>query len=412
MTRRNLSSTIFFSIGFFLALHSALFASSEEFIPGDINGDGRIDGADIGILNEVLYSNLRVSRERIASMDFNGDGNVDMDDLVGLVNVVQHHAPVPAARRNPENPPRVIPRFADLRRNIPADQRVIRELERRLEQLTTSDRSRWDTTYNPDPHFMTQYESLLQDFNAALYYGLSPNSSRIFCMDLQRMGRTSAEAREQMGTYLNQHPVGRDYLESCARQGPDTTRHVDYSFLDYNCSLLGGIVPHAEGHADYTLIRSGGRIIVNMPVNLSYAPEVTREQRERFADRWTTAVRCAQNFWSRYGVEVHFDLDFESSHTLTVLPGDGRDDAAHFHVDGVMRNYECGLLLHESGHWMGLLDEYNEPGYRCNQALATQYDSIMVSGSSARVRTNSRWYPRHLERIFAPLCGRYPGQAY
>ena len=52
-------------------------------VPGDINGDGVADVADI---NEMINTILRALYRQ--SCDVNNDGFVDVDDLNELINIV------------------------------------------------------------------------------------------------------------------------------------------------------------------------------------------------------------------------------------------------------------------------------------------------------------------------------------
>ena len=52
-------------------------------LPGDVNGDGRVDGADL-VLFGLHFGALRGEAAYSAAADFNGDGVIDGSDLAIL----------------------------------------------------------------------------------------------------------------------------------------------------------------------------------------------------------------------------------------------------------------------------------------------------------------------------------------
>ena len=64
-------------------LSSFTVAGSTGGLPGDINGDGRVDGADL-VLFGLHFGALRGDANYLAAADFNGDGKIDGLDLAIL----------------------------------------------------------------------------------------------------------------------------------------------------------------------------------------------------------------------------------------------------------------------------------------------------------------------------------------
>lgn len=64
-------------------LSSFTVAGSTGGLPGDLNGDGRVDGADL-ILFGLHFGALRGDANYLAAADFNGDGKIDGLDLAIL----------------------------------------------------------------------------------------------------------------------------------------------------------------------------------------------------------------------------------------------------------------------------------------------------------------------------------------
>jgi hypothetical protein len=59
----------------------------EDYVKGDVNGDGDIDIADaVCIVNRVVGKTTPAFNERAA--DANGDGDIDIADAVRIVNLV------------------------------------------------------------------------------------------------------------------------------------------------------------------------------------------------------------------------------------------------------------------------------------------------------------------------------------
>ena len=65
-------------------------------LPGDVNGDGKIDDADIQTLKQAISGGSAIDKK---AMDINGDGSVNTGDLITLIRAVraQSAIPVPAS---------------------------------------------------------------------------------------------------------------------------------------------------------------------------------------------------------------------------------------------------------------------------------------------------------------------------
>ncbi len=64
---------------------SRLYVTSKQVTPGDINGDGTVDVADVNIcINVIMGSNDDPVARELA--DINGDGTVDISDVNAIIN--------------------------------------------------------------------------------------------------------------------------------------------------------------------------------------------------------------------------------------------------------------------------------------------------------------------------------------
>jgi hypothetical protein len=79
-----------------------------------------------------------------------------------------------------------------------------------------------------------------------------------------------------------------------------------------------------------------------------------------------------------------------------------REDIANWEIDS-----DDYTALHETGHWLGLPDEYSGSDYRDFFPLQGEYDSLMRTENTNILGHAPLLYPRHFEEITLPadLCG-------
>jgi hypothetical protein len=70
----------------------------DDFVLGDVNGDGRVDVSDyIGVANHILNIPQAGFNEQAADVD--GSGTIDVSDYLGIGNIIHTGSPYGAASR-------------------------------------------------------------------------------------------------------------------------------------------------------------------------------------------------------------------------------------------------------------------------------------------------------------------------
>jgi hypothetical protein len=60
-------------------------SGDDETVPGDVNGDGTVDVADISSVISAMAGDLSVSNSKA---DVNGDGTVDVADISTIISIM------------------------------------------------------------------------------------------------------------------------------------------------------------------------------------------------------------------------------------------------------------------------------------------------------------------------------------
>ncbi|MBI3542906.1 MAG: hypothetical protein HY075_06500 [Deltaproteobacteria bacterium] len=386
-----------------LLARSAMAAAGGLFQPGDVNGDGKIDGKDVSLVYNVVYGGAKVSGAELAAMDLNGDGIVNVDDVVDAMNVFNKKAQAPTPRFRPEKLPRVIPRYVDYQWWLAPDKRVAADLERRMKALREGMRA---STYdNPTDTWIDDFKKLKKDFELAVYYGLADDTGAL-CKGMNDLN-TDIEWKEKALSEYLAAADGRDYVQGCVGKLGDGERKISGSWSDYTCysKFLFVKLPEARNTYAFYVKKKNGKFHVRMPVSLGFDDDVKQADRDEFYQKWDDAVSCARTYWKRYGVDYEFDYAADDGVAkVRVRNGDKRGSSSELYLSSPYIPQLCSWVIHEFGHWMGLRDDYNEEGFHCDGRHPGDLDSMMNQGAVASPR-ELKWYPRHLEELFGSVCG-------
>lgn len=243
---------------------------------------------------------------------------------------------------------------------------------------------------------------------------------------------------------------GRHYYDTVATASLDiagacadkvalgTVRRVDESYssvCEKNAFLW--IDNNRSGRARYTISRQADGFHLAMKIRFEFAGKVAGERKTQMLEDLRTCVPKIRKVWSRY--RVHFDLSLDSDHWKT--PGDPdhemdlHDSSGRAHDDRLYIwslpqlkfqqhwaecakndvacrkkfrawavDMSCLHLLHEIGHKLGLDDEYEDEACPDRAYVSRNKDPYSVMDREQMDWPNIEFFPRHIRRIFKPLC--------
>ena len=166
---------------------------------------------------------------------------------------------------------------------------------------------------------------------------------------------------------------------------------------------------------DYDVARQEDGLHLSLRVNLKSDPASVSSERDH--EMVTTAQACVpkiRKIWSSYGIA--FDLDFQSAREpssaspqwqVEIVDGIGRSNSANYYFQGetshpVQQEF-CLTLLHETGHLIGLDDEYREG--KCadgsDQKISTDQNPWSVMDTPFGGWEHAEFFPRHITQIIS-----------
>jgi hypothetical protein len=263
----------------------------------------------------------------------------------------------------------------------------------------------------------------------------------------------------------------RKAVSDCAAQvAVGHSREIEYSWK----KLCRRSPEQYQGErTHYTVSRKTTDLVeVRTEVPLKLMPAgLSRARRDLLVQRTRECMPIVNQYWSRYGVHLEFDIRASrqgESHPnlLSVTDATGRSNSRNFFFRGLdtearlptgqtiksglaqlcqsqctrfgtaatacaemcepFRQKEyCLMIVHEFGHLLALPDEYSDPDLCPDRefvsqesspysAMAYPYFGIadeaanILAGAGGTDLTLVEFFPRHLERVVGPLCGRNP----
>ncbi len=353
--------------------------------------------------------------EHLANLDFNGDGKVDSDDYLDIRDHLEHKK-APFCRKAPATPPLFIPRYAEVRWWEKDKDKLTESLKKLCSDLDQSRSDEIDNVKDPSGAVLARRSlKLMEELGEKLGSAgsaLSPADRDNFCHSYSQAQDHAEHWRMVIKDWEQDRPAGRDYLEACAAANSGQTISHSSSAAGNSewCPAIGPIpLPKYSAAYKYKIVTENGKMKIEMPIYFNFTADFPGASKMKALEAWHDSLECVQDYWKRYGVTYEFKFDPQANASFQLHPGNGRSDAGNFYPE-LKSQLNCFTMVHELGHKMGLPDEYDGTGDGCPNRKKGEDDGVMSGikfrGAGDTGLKDVRWYPRNLELMFKPPCGK------
>lgn len=197
---------------------------------------------------------------------------------------------------------------------------------------------------------------------------------------------------------------------------------------------------------NYKIWRAADGVHVGLNVRLNISSPVSTDERAKYMlEKTRQCAPIVANLWEQYGVKLDLKFDSVQEPSFKVKPdyvvqltdqieGKRRSNAARlyfrvgsYHTSGAclntclkrfglevcdplcepgrQRDY-CILIGHESGHWLGLADEYVDEDCPDRKTHSMETGTISLMSASPESWDGLELFPRHLKSVVGPLCNQ------
>jgi hypothetical protein len=252
--------------------------------------------------------------------------------------------------------------------------------------------------------------------------------SGLLCVLLAGCGYAGIRSRTPSS---DAEPAADAFVRSCERRVPVGRQATRAYWRNSACSSEN----FNQTWVSYDLARRADGIHVRVGVRLAIASSVAPARADYLFERASACGDFMRAFWKRAGLKLDLTISRVGvrggeSHDILLSDGYGRGDSTHLYFDGFsesaswkgdclhqctggdcparcegLRQEElCRTMLHETGHLLGLEDEYPEPDCpdRKVPSERERINSVMYDPFGAV--EDLRFYPRHFATVLAPLC--------
>lgn len=271
-------------------------------------------------------------------------------------------------------------------------------------RLEVENQAIWQFSANPALYFEALLPELRQWTDAAeAGRWASPLAIQRSRMDLQWATLLVQDRRQAVAAFRGDLQPESAYVRSCAQQLRGQTRVIERTVSDLCLGGFAQVLMHAHPTRYLVSGNADGTLKIQIPVRVRFQSGADAPTRIRLWNRWQQGTQCVSNFWNRYGLRMEIQVQSgDGDHAIELRAGRGRSNARTLYLED--SNYQCGVLIHEFGHYLGLGDEYVEAGYACG-FRAAHLDRESPMNNAYQNPSVLRIRPRHFQRILGNVCG-------
>ncbi len=205
---------------------------------------------------------------------------------------------------------------------------------------------------------------------------------------------------------------GRAIATQCEGQVPLATKcNVLIAPEGPRCADSGSLPIDRDG---YTLSREADGFHLGLRIHL-YLPGVAPNRADVVLDKVRSCVPKIADIWSRYGLHLDLRLDRDANpaqysppdFAIQLFDRQARSNSRNYYFSGETA-FElgefCKVVLHETGHLLGLPDEYADVDVPERKFISTEKRPWSVMADNFHVWQLLDFYPRHVRAVLAPFC--------
>lgn len=259
-------------------------------------------------------------------------------------------------------------------------------------------------------------------------------------------------------------------LDCAALNGEGTVREADGEWKAL-CTLkptIAGWDGYRRERRFYTLIREGEGFRVRSEIVVDVQPaHLSKVRKDKILSDTQACMPVLKQYWGHYAINLDFSFRLKAKgeapapNAIVITDGPGRSHSRNYYTGGVdaeislpgglrlpggpaqscvklcrqntpwmgpeacadfcepLRQREfCQMMLHETGHLLGLPDDYADPNCPDQKlpseetypwsAMAAPYFGLLdmpgVAGTSGIDTGLVEFYPRHIQRVLEPAC--------
>lgn len=208
--------------------------------------------------------------------------------------------------------------------------------------------------------------------------------------------------------------------------GPNSTAEIRAQNHAIVASCLRKIPNHSSSSLrsgrKYLLMSENDELRIRLKIHFA-AVGMSPERAEELLGKANDCLSVMKSVWQRYG--INWDLSFDSSPVerprgpevnVQLFDEVGRSSAYAYYYRGALSDkgrqlasdkwqyYFCTTMLHETGHLLGLDDEYSDPEVPDRKYVSSEKRPWSIMNDHWHHLEVLDFYPRHISTVLAPLC--------
>ena len=205
--------------------------------------------------------------------------------------------------------------------------------------------------------------------------------------------------------------TNREYVNQCASKlAEGATLRID-RYSRHTCRKP--FLAHRNRN-NYLLSKIAGKLSIGYNIRFDFdRGKVGAMQAWKWLQEARSCLNEIRGVWARYEIFFHLTMDSNLHPEPALLPsvkvklivGAGRTRSSEFYTE--VPDF-CAMILHESGHHLGLSDEYAESACPDREFISEEMDPYSIMADKTVAWENFDFYPRHLETVLGDFCSGRP----